>query len=433
MRRLAIFVATVVGSVAACGRDAPAPCAAPPVTPPIEDGAPPPATTRFSYTRFGVNHILSTGQSLAVGAASTAESVKQPYGNLMLAFGVQASAGFSGPFAPLVESGVETMSSALANALTDLALTDGIPLVSLVSVHGGGGTPYSGVKKGTALYQRGLDQVSGALERTKVNGQSYVVRAVTSVHGESDSLAKSTTYEADIIQWQVDYETDVQRLTGQTLPVPMFHTQNSQQAESRIPFDMLAAHIAAPGKVILVGPKYHLTYSDGTHLTTSSYKHLGEDYAKAYRRVVLEGGTWEPVRPKTITRDGATILIVFHVPVPPLVLDTTLVPANDHYGFGYVDATADPAKPRAPGQDPVIERVEVIAPDTVRITLSSVPIVPGRIRYAVDYVGNTGPHGNLRDSDATPSRFGFDLSNWGVQFEEDIPWEVTPPPGVCPR
>ena len=32
-----------------------------------------------------------------------------------------------------------------------------------------------------------------------------------------------------------------------------------------------------------------------------------------------------------------------------------------------------------------------------------------------------GPRGNLRDSDATPSRLGKKLYNWGVHFDEPVP------------
>ena len=324
----------------------------------------------FVFTPFDVNHILGTGQSLSVGYGGTADSTTQPYSNIMLAYGVQAATGFSGAFIPLVESGPETMSSPMANLLTELAVIEGItPFVSLVSVHGAGGTPYSGLKKGTEFFTRAMDQVTGAASRATTNGQTYVVRAVTSVHGESDSIDDSLTYEADIIEWQVDYETDVQAITGQTLSIPMFHTQNSQQAESWIPLDMLAAHIAQPGKVILVGPKYHLQpYFDGTHLTTVGYQQLGEDYAKAYRKVILEGGVWEPLRPKTVSRVGALITIVFHVPVMPLALDTTLVASTANYGFDYVDNTTGRGAPAGGGQSPTVSSVAVTAADTVQIT-----------------------------------------------------------------
>lgn len=395
--------------------------AAPPdaadAAPDVQDAAPP-----FVFEPHDINHILGAGQSLATGAASTAESTTQPYGNVMLAFGVQANRGFSEPFVPLVESGYETMSSSLANELTRMAALDGIPsYVSLISVHAGGGTPYSGVAKGTELFQRGMDQVNGATIRSGLDGKTHVVRAVTSVHGESDTAARSTTYASDIIQWQKDYEAGVKAITGQQLPVPMFHTQNSQNGRSRIPLDMLAAHVAAPGRAILVGPKYHLAYLDGTHLTTASYKHLGEDYAKAIRRVVLQGKTWEPVRPKTVTRSGNVITITFHVPAPPLALDTTRVAATAHFGFDYVPSETPMAMPAPYGQNPTVQSVTVTGPDTVQITLSSIPPTPGRIRYGITYVDPNGPRGNLRDSDATVSRYGFDLFNWCVQFEEPIP------------
>lgn len=425
--------------VAACGAggdeaaDAPSldepPASVPPVlakAPVRPEGSvsvpPRPSAPPFHMVRYDVNQILSTGQSLAVGASSVAESITQPYGNLMLAFGVQAPRGFDQQFVPLIEWNVETMSSALANELTELAAKEGVAdFVSLVSIHAGGGTPYSGIMKGTEFYVRGMGQVKGARDRAKLNGQTHVVRAVTSVHGESDNAAHSPTYASDIVTWQRDYETDVRAITGQALPVPMFHTQNSQNGQSRIPLDMLAAHVAAPGKVVLVGPKYHLAYADGTHLTTASYKHLGEDYAKAYRRVVLQGETWEPVRPKSVTRCGKEITIVFFVPSPPLVLDTSRVAATAHFGFGYVEASNEIAKPAPAGQSPTVASVTVTAPDTVVVTLSAAPTTPGRVRYAIDYVDPDGPRGNLRDSDRTPSRFGFDLFNWGVQFEENVP------------
>jgi hypothetical protein len=372
-----------------------------------------------AYAPYDVNHVLCTGQSLSVGANSTAVSLTQPYGNLMLAGGVMATGSFSSPMLPLVESSVETMSSAMANLVSELCLPD-LTHNMLVSVHGAGGTPYSGLKKGQAPYTQGMAQLASGRDRTAALSKSYTVRLVTSVHGESDAIAVNTAYADNIIEWQEDYEADVRAATGQTTPVPMLHSQNSSQAGAITPLAMLDAHIRCPGKSVLVCPKYHLTYSDGLHLDTNGYRHLGEEYAKAYKRIVIDGGVWEPVRPKTVTRNGAVITIVFHVPRPPLVFDTTLVAAANNMGFGYVNhaATAPAAVPG--GSAPAISSVEIIAEDTVRITLASPPSAPGRIRYAIDYVLPAGPRGNLRDSDNTQSRFGWPLYNWGVQFEHYI-------------
>jgi hypothetical protein len=71
----------------------------------------------------------------------------------------------------------------------------------------------------------------------------------------------------------------------------------------------------------------------------------------------------------------------------------------------------------------------------VRVTLVAAPSgVGSRLRYAQNQdvnvatrcigpgtVRSGGARGNLRDSDATPSRYGYDLWNWGVSFDLAVP------------
>jgi hypothetical protein len=217
----------------------------------------------------------------------------------------------------------------------------------------------------------------------------------------------------------------VKALTGQSESVPMFETQFStwtvlQNAPtSATPGMQLAAHVNAPGKVILVGAKYHLPYSsDGLHLSNEGYRHMGEDYAKAYRRVILEGQIWEPVRPKSVVRNGAVVTVEMHVPSPPLVLDTTRVTDPGSFGFEWKDDGPTPPK---------ITKVEVVGPTTVAVTLTAAPTAANkRLRYAFTGTAGapggpkTGARGNLRDSDATQSRHGYDLFNWCIHFDEPV-------------
>lgn len=392
------------------------------------------------FVHRDINHVLGTGQSLSVGSrGSPPLTLTQPYANLTFVTGVMSGGTGLTSFIPLVEGDllgatpVETLSSSFANLVTKTArevVLVGQPAGKtshdlLVSAHGVGGTRYLGLKKGTAPYANGMAQVTAGRDLALAAGKTYVVRAVTNVHGESDHVNKNPAYDADLLEWQADYEADVKAVTGQAEGVPMFQTQISSwtrysTATSAIPSAQLAAHEAAPGKVVLVGPKYHLAYStDGVHLTNEGYRHMGEDYAKAYRRVILEGKAWEPVRPKTITRAGAVITVKMHVPAPPLVIDTTRVSDPGHYGFEYTDDSGAP---------PAIASVAVTGPDTVVVTLASAPTGGNaRLRYA--YTGTigslagptTGPRGNLRDSDATPSPGGYDLFNWCVHFDAAVP------------
>jgi hypothetical protein len=393
------------------------------------------------FVHRDVNHVLSTGQSLSVGAVGyPALSRAQPYHNLMFSTGVIAGASDLTAFVPLVEGSVprsthpndETMSSSLANHVARTYLEEFAPTAKhrshdvLVSVHGLGGTPYSGLKKGTGAYAAGMAQVKAALEIARSAGKSYVVRVVTNVHGESDHQTANAHYAADLAEWQADYEAGVKALTHQAEPVPMFHTQMSSWPRygaptSVIPAAQLAATIASHGKIVLVGPKYHLAYvPDGIHLSNEGYRHMGEDYAKVYRRVVLEGQAWDPVRPVAIQRSGAVITVRFAVPVPPLVLDTHLVTNPGHHGFEVWQSGST--------NEVAIKSVALAAPDTVTVTLTAEPL-GGVLRLRYAYTApvsspagpRTGPRGNLRDSDATPSRYGYPLHNWCVHFDEPVP------------
>ena len=337
-------------------------------------------------------------------------------------------------FRPLVEETVETMSSSFANHVTKAArdvVLVGQPAGKtshdlLISGHGIGGTAYVGLKKGTAAYANGLAQAQAGHDLALAAGKTHVVRAVTNVHGESDSNLANAAYEANLLEWQSNYETDVTAITRQVEAIPMLHTQFSSwtrltglPATSIIPGAQLAAHENAPGKIVLVGAKYHLPYvADGVHLTNEGYRHMGEDYAKVYRRVILEGQPWEPVRPKTVTRAGAVVTVKMHVPAPPLVLDTTIVSNPGNFGFEWSDG----------GPTPTIVSVALSGPDTVVITLSAAPSgASPRLRYAFTGTSGarggptTGPRGNLRDSDKTPSRSGYELYNWCVHFDVPAP------------
>ncbi|MBX3225542.1 MAG: hypothetical protein KF795_33865 [Labilithrix sp.] len=447
--RRALVFSTLLVAVGACGparrpaANAPAELAppapaeaprAPAAEPSVIDAA---APRPVALVRRDVNHVLVTGQSLGVGVSGApALSLTQPFGNLMFNTGVMAGGEDLESFEPLVEGDnipgskaiVETMSAAFANLVAELGRADGGEAHDLLlSVHASGAKSYAQLKRGTKAYANGMAQVTAGRDIAKRLGKTYVVRAVANVHGESDHAEKSTRYASDLLAWQAAYEKDIQALSGQSEPVPMFQTQISSWTKmmggtetSAIPGAQLAAHVKSSGKVVLVGPKYHLQYSkDGVHLTSKGYQHMGEDYAKAYRRVVLEGKTWEPLRPIATTREGAVITVKLAVPSPPIVLDTALVADPGSYGFEYSDASASP---------PSIAKVEITAPDTVVVTLSAVPSGDDRrLRYAFTGIKGapsgpqTGARGNLRDSDATRSRTGHPLYNWCIHFDEPVP------------
>lgn len=419
------------------------------------------------YQHFDINHVLSTGQSNSVANGATPPiTTTQPYGNIKFDTGVipgrqcdgSGCKSYAKPtqFVPLIEGdnffgyGIETMSAGLANEAAKLAREKfGKPSHDiLVSLHGRSGNTYLCLRKGGCdfkgaeagylpPFEDAMMEVSDALAIAKASGKSYVVRAVTAIHGESDHYSYSTNqqefpmpatsgqgtiadYAAGMLEWQKDYETGVKAITGQTLPVPLFLLQMSSWndvAHSKIPTWQLAAHINAPGKVNVVAPAYPIGYAkDCLHFTNHGERRIGEYFAKAYARVVIEGRKWEPLRPVDVTVQGNVVTAKFTVPKPPLVLDTEHVSNPGNYGFEFADGTATP---------PAITSVAIAGPDTVKITLASAPTgADKRLRYAYTAAPQTcpgfenGPRGNLRDSDDTPSHYGYPLWNWSVHFDE---------------
>jgi len=285
-----------------------------------------------------------------------------------------------------------------------------------VSVHALGGAPYRLMKKGTAPYAVSIAQATAAASLARELGLTHDITAVTSADGGGDHVDRNAHLADDLAAWQHDLEADLQAITGQSSPIPLFVTQYSSWTEydptSPVPIAQLRAHVEHPGKVIAVGPRYPLLYGpDGVHLTNEGYREMGVYYARAYRRMVVERGVWEPLRPRSIARAGAVVTVRFLVPSPPLVLDTRAAAATDAMGFEWADD----------GPSPTIVAVAVTAPDTILLTLSAEPTAARRrLRYA--YTGvqgaraglQTGAHGNLHDSDTAPP-------NWCVHFDEEAP------------
>ncbi|MDB4945892.1 MAG: Endo,4-beta-xylanase precursor [Labilithrix sp.] len=411
-------------------------------------------------------------------------------------------------FVPLVEGDsffggsyvVETASSAMANLVSRIGMdtfelgSPGRPTYPvrhdvLVSLHGRSGNKYVCLRKlaatvpgadcpstYTAAFAEGMMQTQAAHDLATAAGKTHAVRAVTAIHGESDhngllldfpmnssdGVANGIkNYTDALVEWQKDYENGVKAITGQTEAVPLFIMGISgwtgpgpYAAEPESPrYSPLAAqqydaHVAAPGKVVLVAPGYFLDQGTQTNVDTPECLHqsitgerqVGEYFAKAYAKVVFGGGVWEPVRPRSVTRAGAVVTIDYHVPVPPLVIDTTLVtkPAKgadvgENYGFEY--RVGGHTGTRIP-----IASVALTGPTQVTITLTAVPVgADQRLLYAENQppsgAGCTGPgiqangnvyqggaRGNLRDSDATPSRYdGKPLYNWGVIYDVAVP------------
>ena len=374
-----------------------------------------------------INHILSAGQSLAIGTKAVPPlSTTQPYNNLMLTGHPSSGWGVGTSLVPLVEAHWETPGSGMANMLSFLNGDFDVA----IGLHGFNAVRYTQIKKGTAFYNKGMLQLANTKLAAAALGRPHRVLGVTLIHGETDDFINTPgdVYAGYLAELQSDYQSDIQATTGQTETIPLFTDQESSftsnyyvnKATSEIPLAQLQASIDNPGEIVLVTPKYFLKYDpDGVHLTPKSSRWLGEYYGKVINEVTVRGHEWKPLMPKAGMLIGNILYLDYHVPKGSLVFDTSLVTEHENYGFEYYDET----------HSVEIVDVDIMSDSLLKITLSGAPTgVHKKIRYA--YRGVQGTHtdpsnpnsigGNLRDTDDAPSLHGNTLYNWAVQGEWNI-------------
>ncbi len=292
-------------------------------------------------------HILATGQSNMIGGGATPIFTTGPIsGGLMFNGGMKPGSAPENlaSLIPLEESvfvpfGGETGVSALVNWLRDNVSGNRLFLISNVGV---GGAPYADIKKGTQPYADHIAQISAAKAIADANGMSYRVLCAMAIHGEADEGFSTPDYGSDVQEWQDDYEIDAKEITGQSESIPMFFcaqaatapfSHNAANLNNSSSIALLRAHLAAPTKVIFVSPETFLDFYSGPHFTAFSHAWLGVRFAQAIKTVCFDAGSVSPIYPTGAAIVGDTIVIDFHVPVPPIRLEYRFGAHTDSAGF----------------------------------------------------------------------------------------------------
>jgi hypothetical protein len=412
---------------------------------------PPPAAT------WDWAGVIGTGQSLAVGQNGLpAASTTQPYGNLKLSTGAATwpmdSEDPSFELVPLVEPigrrstsypssyptniAGETPHASMANQITALFQAAGGG--DHVSVHGEFGENGQGIsflKKGAVesgvngrAYAATLMEVAAVKRLADAAEKTYGIGAIIVTHGESD--AGNTGYAAELSTLLADYTADLSAITGQTeKPLMIVSQQNSINNRSIATITQWKLGVDQPEDVVCSGPKYQYPYSsDSVHLVTEGYQLLGEKYGQIYFERVVRKRDWRPLQPTTVERTSARVVTVnFHVPVPPLVWETTFSPPHADSAFW---ANGKGFELRGPLGSITIESVE-IAGASVRIsTVEDLPESGVFVGYALvetvppmsePFLG-TKRWGLLRDSDPFVGRMtSKPQPNYAVAFELPLP------------
>ena len=392
-----------------------------------------------------LNMFIAYGQSWSVGYDATAITLTPMYDNIMFDTGIKNNplsdmAQTPTSFVPMVEfTGAnanpqtmicgETPVSAMCRMVKQLiedengyAYTD-FPYQLLGNAPGYGDKTLAELAKGSTYYDRLIDQVEIAYNIASSLGKKLVVQAFSWQQLEKGSI--SGTYAENLEQLRADVDADVKAITGQTQTVKCITWQTFNRSATGAA-DCYNKYVGASEtypNIICSGASYQFRHvaSDNLHLIATDNDWAGAYFGLAYKRTIIDGEKFVPLKPTKAERYNNVCILTFNVPVKPLVFDTDTVESVSNMGFNLLTSGGD---------EKTITRVEIIAPDKIKITAGASIDSTDRITYGQNAGTAFGPvngnRGNVRDSQGNNIKcYAGDgatiaLHNWLVIFDKTI-------------
>lgn len=268
--------------------------------------------------------------------------------------------------------------------------------------------------KGTAHYQRVIDDVTYGASLAAAAGKSYAVPAVLWAQGEYDIQYAGTSravYKAKLKQLRLDLDADIKAITGQSLDVALILYSTTMYVQTNCDIALAQQDAAAEDShIVFSHPDYSLPHASptDTHYHEMGYAIAGSYFARAFKRYVLDGSTDKVALRQSgeITRTGNVLSVPFSVPFPPLVADSEYFPPQTNHGFYCA---------KVGGAENAITAITVLH-DRVRIALTSAEA--GTLYYGH---GSTWG-GNLHDSDSLDAQTFVrrKMANCAIVFEKSF-------------
>lgn len=401
--------------------------------------------TAKSQPLTDVNYVTSYGQSLSVGWNSKPViSTTQPYNNIMFKGGVRPyeTGGDRSEFVPLIESLSEDTwrgESPIAGTFDYFTKIYGKEkgVRFLGSVNGVGGISITGLAKNTEPFMRIKNDLVAGKKLCDEKKESFSMPFFVWTQGETDQMNKQTQewYIDKMLTLINDVDILAKSITGQTNRVLCLGYQVSTHLNyfksnptdyPSIALAQLKMALDDSSGYVMTTPLYPFNYSDdGVHLSAEASKLYGAYVGYVAKKVLVEGKKWKPIHPtnyKVTSKNGKWALqIEFYTPVPPLVIDTTVVTNPGNFGFTLVKGS---------GEKIGIKSIKVLNKTSIILDLEEPPI-NAKLCYGMTHKEfqkssyNSGARGCLRDSQGEKVRETiltkeYKMHNWLPFFELEI-------------
>lgn len=373
-------------------------------------------------------HLIITGQSLAAGGSTQAQSpvtttAQADYGILSFETGPKVDFKYDTLNESLLEAvipcrenagtrpGQESPSSGMAFKIHDLT-----GHTVLVSDACSSGTAIADISSGSATFTGATKMIQSAVAMAEKLGMQYVPVMVL-IHGNQNAAAGTSisSYRTAMETLRAQYESVTNAATGETQSLHMFVGQLS----NTIPYGGTAGSTktnnigiaqyqeARDNALIhLASAQYARPYSDGEHLTSAGYRTEGEVIG-AVVGGWLNDNTKSSLVPieSGVVQSGTTITIPVAGCVGDLMIDTSRVTDPGNYGFVLTGATIASVAVSGSGSAAKIVITKTDSTTATAISYASQGIAgqnPGPV---------TGSRGCIRDSQTGASLSGLPLYN----------------------
>lgn len=373
-------------------------------------------------------HLIITGQSLAAGGSTQAQSpvtttAQADYGILSFETGPKVDFKYDTLNESLLEAvipcrenagtrpGQESPSSGMAFKIHDLT-----GHTVLVSDACSSGTAIADISSGSATFTGATKMIQSAVAMAEKLGMQYVPVMVL-IHGNQNAAAGTSisSYRTAMETLRAQYESVINAATGKSQSLHMFVGQLS----NTIPYGGTAGSTktnnigiaqyqeARDNALIhLASAQYARPYSDGEHLTSAGYRTEGEVIG-AVVGGWLNDNTKSSLVPieSGVVQSGTTITIPVAGCVGDLMIDTSRVTDPGNYGFVLTGATIASVAVSGSGS---AAKIVITKTDSTTATA---------ISYAIQGIAGqnpgpvTGSRGCIRDSQTGTSLSGLPLYN----------------------
>jgi len=296
-----------------------------------------------------------------------------------------------------------SMSSMGGKVVSDIFQKQGSSIrTAVIPVKSGqGGVSIVNLTKGTQNYDNLLKDIKKVSGLYQSIGKIPKIPAFSYVQGEAE-LENSVDYKGLLTQIQIDLDTDIKAITGQSEDVYCclynlsYLNSTNETTKNSFAFNQMRVAKAQyelvrdNSKFLASTPTYAITYNsnDAIHLSNIGQNQLGVYQGDAISKLlngIAKKGTY--VGSHSIATNTITLNVL--ATEFPLVIDTSLIPARTNYGFSVINSS----------NVDLISSVSVNnSSGVITITCSSSPI-GAKIRYGCGGTVNVYG-GNIRDSSA---------------------------------